>query len=137
MPEKIFDLMNLFELIGCVFIIVAGFAGSLLLGERFGVWGYVGGSPIGILAWFGFQSLMIGVGMIVRRLFGILPRCKNGTCRSHDYRIDPDSRNRELICKCGDRYRLSRMTLFFIDPERRISPYMHRKFLWTWTKPEA
>lgn len=121
--------MNVFELLGCVLIIGAGIAGSIILGMQFGTWGYIAGAPIGIGIWLSAQYLLIQGEHVLRRFGGYLPKCRNGTCRSKDYRVAPDSRERELECRCGERYRLSGKILFHIDENCRITPYM-RKLAW-------
>jgi len=129
--------MNAVEFVSCALVLASAVASSFLLGSRFGTWGYISGAPIGAGIWIGGIYILILGEDLFRKLPKRLPTCKNGRCRTRDYRTAPDSRERELVCACGDRYRLSGKTLFYIDSDRKISAYMRKGAFMHWSPVQA
>ena len=124
--------MNSGEIIGCGAALCAASAGSIVLGNTYGTLGYVLGAPAGIIILYASLYALSETEVAFKKLRSRLPTCRNGTCKSSDYAVAPNSGERDLICKCGDIYRRSGDTLFFIDPERHISPYKRRIRLCKW-----
>ena len=90
------------DIYGCLPVVGMAVGGSLFFGAHFGPWGYLLGIPIG---WALFVAPLLLYGLIcgfVIQMRQRLPLCRNGCCRARDYELAPDSRGREIVCRCGD-----------------------------------
>ena len=108
------------------------FGGSLFFGREFGFWGYLWGIPAGWSLFVSGLLLYALVYGVVNKMRRRLPQCRNGCCRARDYQLAPDSRGREYVCNCGDRYKMSGDRLFYIDSERWVRLYMVRVEFGKW-----
>ena len=129
--------MKLKEIIGCLPLVAMTVGSSWFFGATFGRWGYLWGIPIGWALFVAVMLLYVLAWGFVDDLRRRLPRCRNGCCRARDYQRAPDSRGREIVCRCGDHYKVSGDRMFYIDAERWVRPYMVRVGFGKWKPATA
>lgn len=97
--------MNIIELAALALILVAGYFAGMLVGDRFGLPGWIAGWLVGMSgaggALYGLRKLL----ELWYRRFPLRPICANQRCGELEYEfIRHEDRGSLFRCKCGDFY---------------------------------
>ena len=127
-------LMNIFELLTVLAIIVAGYFGGKLLALHLGLMGWIVGSILGcvlaILAYQVFRFLL----KLSDKWLPPRPPCNNGKCFYDDYEFVEAKQDGDAVfrCKCGTKYIQSLAYFKEILSEGSLKPYMKKNKIGQW-----